>query len=331
VPSNQSLDPLEGGFVVFKSSPRRLLRRRAQVGMVSVLEARVLRASARNARLAFFLTLFAVALLTATITADRVHPILALFAGIAAGVVCGAAAWLLVRSWPILRLIWWWTPEILLSLTVVYGWTALARHTHPVVRFTVVALMVGVPAAIGPIRRRIIAWAWCLIVRHRLRVCFAEFIIANQSGTLPLILLARPTPVGERVWIYLRPGLSLPDLEARLDKIVVACHASSVLIDRASQSTAAYLRVDIKRRDVLSGDVGSPLVGLVDPDTPTIPRPVPDLPTALDLPDITPAVVTGKPLRAVVEPRPASAPGTSSPVATAVASANGGDDVTDWI
>jgi len=329
VPSNQSLDPLEGGFVVFKSSPRRLLRRRAQVGMVSVLEARVLRASARNARLAFFLTLFAVGLLTATIIADRVHPILALFAGIAAGIVCGAAAWLLVRSWPILRLIWWWTPEILLSLTVVYGWTALATHTHSVVRFAILAVVVGVPAAIGPIRRRIIAWAWCLIVRHRLRVCFAEFIIANQSGTLPLILLARPTPVGERVWIYLRPGLSLSDLEARLDKIAVACHAISVIVERASQSTAAYLRVDIKRRDVLSADVGSPLVGLVDPDTPTIPRPVPDLPTALDLPDIDKAAVWGRPPRATGPSRTPPAPATSSPAATAVVTDV--DDVTDWI
>ena len=314
-----------------KSSPRRPLRRRALIGMVSVLEARVLRASARNARLAFFLTLFAVALLTATITADRVHPILALFAGIAAGVICGAAAWLLVRSWPINRLIWWWTPEILLSLTVVYGWTALATHTHPVVRFAILAVLVGVPAAIGPIRRRIIAWAWCLIVRHRLRVCFAEFIIANQSGTLPLILLARPTPVGERVWIYLRPGLSLPDLEACLDKIVVACHAATVLIERASESTAAYLRVDIKRREVLTADVGSPLVGLVDPDTPTIPRPVPDLPTALDLPDITPGAVTGKTVRPTgLRTAPASAP-MPAPAAVPAASANGGDDVADWI
>ena len=29
--------------------------------------------------------------------------------------------------------------------------------------------------------------------------CFAQFIISNQSGSRPLILWARPTPVGERV------------------------------------------------------------------------------------------------------------------------------------
>ena len=108
-------------------------------------------------------------------------------------------------------------------------------------------------------RRPIVALGWCFVVRHRLRTCFAQFIVANQSGSLPLILAARPTPVGERVWIYLRPGLSVNELQSRVDKIAVACHASTVIIDRASSRTAAFVRVDIKRRDVLGGLVGTPL------------------------------------------------------------------------
>jgi len=314
-----------------KSNPHRPFRRKSNVGAVTVLEARVHRSSARNARLAFILTAFTVALLTATITADRVHPILALFAGIAAGLVCGAAAWLLVRIWPVIRLIWWWTPEILLALAVIYGWTALASHTHPVARLVVVAVVIGIPAAVGPIRRRIVAWAWCLIVRHRLRVCFAEFIIANQSGTLPLILWAHPTPVGERVWIYLRPGLSHTDLEARQDKLAVACHANTVIAARASERTAAYLRLDIKRHEVLTAIADSPLVDLVDTDTPTVPHAVPDLPTALDLPDITTAAVSGKPLRAAGSRRIASPPTTSSSATTTTTTVADGDDVSDWI
>jgi len=298
---------------------------------VTVIEARVHRSSARNAKLAFFLTLVVVGLLTATVTAEQVHPILALLLGIVAGLLCGAAAWALVRVWPVIRLLWWWTPEILLALVVVYGWTALARYTHPILRFTVIALVVGVPAAVPAIRRRIIALAWCVIVRHRLRVCFAEFIIANQSGTLPLILLARPTPVGERVWIYLRPGLSHTDLEGRLDKIAVACHASTVLIERAAPSNAAYLRVDIQRREVLTATVGSPLVDLVDPDTPSPIRSVPDLPTALDLPDITLQPATDNPVRTASRRMAAASASTPTPVIAPAVSANGGDDVTDWI
>src|SRR3712207_186907 len=128
------------------------------------------------------------------------------------------------------------------------------------VRFVVVGLFVGLPALSPPIRRRVIALGWCVIVRHRLRVCFAQFIIGNQSGSLPFILWARPTPVGERVWVYLRPGLSLADLQGRLEKIAVACHAKTCVVEHASDGNAAYLRFDIKRREVLHAAVDSPLV-----------------------------------------------------------------------
>jgi hypothetical protein len=138
------------------------------------------------------------------------------------------------------------------------------------------------------IRRRIVALAWCVIVRHRLRVCFSQFIIANKSGSLPLILWARPTPVGERVWVYLRPGLSLSRLQSRLDEIAVTCHATSVLVELASESKkAAYLRFDIKRREVLTAKVSSPLTGVIDTDNMPLPYTAPtDVPTALDLPDV---------------------------------------------
>jgi hypothetical protein len=95
-------------------------------GTVTVIEARVHRTSERNAKLAFFVTLLVVALLSATVIADRIHPVLALFVGLALGTMAAAVAWTLVRVWPVLRLLWWWTPEILLTLTLVYGFTALA-------------------------------------------------------------------------------------------------------------------------------------------------------------------------------------------------------------
>jgi hypothetical protein len=46
-----------------------------------------------------------------------------------------------------------------------------------------------------PVRAWIYQVIWCLITRHRLRTCFSEFIITNRTGSLPLILWARPTPV----------------------------------------------------------------------------------------------------------------------------------------
>lgn len=320
-----------------KSSSRLPFGRKPSSGTVTVIEARVHRSSARHARLAFYLTLTTVAVLTATIAADRVHPILALAVGTALGTVSGIGAWALVRIWPVIRLLWWWAPEISLALMVVYSWTALASHTQSLVRLLVLALVVGVPAGIPAVRRRIVALAWCVIVRHRLRVCFTEFIIANSSGTLPLILWACPTPVGERVWIYLRPGLSLADLESRLEKIAVACHAATVVVERASAGNSALLRLDIKRREVLTSTVDSPLVDLVDPNTPATLHPVDDTPTALDLPDVPADQLTGKPATpARAEGRkPSPAPNAAtSKAATPAAPApvvTADDDLSDWI
>ncbi|MFF5072076.1 hypothetical protein ACFY2R_12965 [Micromonospora olivasterospora] len=294
---------------------------------MTVIEARVHRSSARNARLAFILTAVIVGLLSAVVAASYMHPIIALFVGVLIGVPAGAFAWVLVRIWPVLRLLWWWLPEIVITTGAITFWVQVADHTSTPVTLVIVGLVVGVPAAVPVTRRAIVAWTWCLIVRHRLRTCFRQFIIANQSGTLPLILWAKPTPVGERVWVYLRPGLSSGDLEGRLDRIAVACHASTALVERAADGNAAYLRFDIKRREVLTAQVGSPLVDVINPDTPTTERPPAPVPTALDLPDVdTPTITLPTQPR---KPKPAAPSANGSKPAADTSSDV--DDVSDWI
>jgi len=269
-------------------------------GTVPVIELKVQRSSARNARLAFIITMITVGLLAMTVASDHMHPILAALLAAPIAAVTGALIWALVRIWPVLRLLWWWSLEITAGIGLAYGWIALANATPALITLAVITPLIGVPAAVPAIRRRVVALAWCVIVRHRLRVCFSQFIIANRSGSLPLILWARPTPVGERVWVYLRPGLSITKLQKQLEEIAVACHADSALVERASQSKkAAYLRFDIKRREVLTAKVSSPLPGLVDTDdipaSDTVPT---DIPTALDLPDVpaepTPMATAGR-------------------------------------
>ncbi|MBO0883119.1 MAG: hypothetical protein J2P17_22845, partial [Mycobacterium sp.] len=260
---------------------------RGRSGSGMILDVRVQRSSARNARVAFILTTVVVALLTMVIGSDRIHPVAALLLGIVAGAALGCVVWAFVRAWPVLRVIWWWTPEIALAIGLGYGWTALADATNLVVHLIVVAA-IAAPFVWRPVRR--VAWSLvrCLFVRHRLRVCFAQFIIANKSGSLPFILWAVPTPVGERVWIYLRPGLSLTYLQQNAEKIAVACSAASVVIDRVNgaNTNAAHLRVDIKRREVLDSNVDSPLPDLVtstdDQEQKVSASPAGEVPTALD-------------------------------------------------
>ncbi|MFC0533143.1 hypothetical protein [Phytohabitans kaempferiae] len=316
-----------------KSNLGRLFGGRGKGATVTVIDSRVHRSSVRNAKLAFILTLAIVAVLATTVASSYMHPILGLLLGLFLGAVIGALVGAVVLVWPVLRVLWWWATEVSLVTGLVYGWVALATHTNVFVRLAVVLILVGVPAAVSPIRRRIVAVAWCLIVRHRLRVCFNQFIVANRSGSLPLILWARPTPVGERVWIYLRPGLSAKDLDARLDKMAVTCWAASVLVERASTTNAAYLRVDIKRREVLTDLVTNPLVdeipGLDDLGIPRTKKPAATATVGgLDLTDVpaddTVTVPAPRP-----SPRPSPAP-TPAP-ATATANSADGEDISDWI
>ncbi len=135
--------------------------------------------------MAFYLTAIIVGLLSMVIASDYMHPILALFLGALTGGVTGAIVWMLVRVWPVIRLVWWWLPEILMSSALIWAWVKLAALTPAWVTAIVVAVVVGVPAVIRPVRQRIVALAWCVIVRHRLRVCFSQFIQANRSGSSP--------------------------------------------------------------------------------------------------------------------------------------------------
>ena len=297
-------------------------------GTITVIEEPVMRSYRRRAKVVFYVTWVITAVLAATVAASRWHPIIALLAGLIAGYILGAAAGVIVAAWPVIRAIWWWAPETVLCGSLVYGWIELADHTTLPVRLAATAAIVGVPAAIRPLRTRLHQVSWCLVTRHRIRTCFSEFIITNRTGSLPLILWARPTPVGERVWIWLRPGLSLDDLHNRLDKIAVACWATAALADAASASNAAFVRVDIKRRDVLGGTITSPLLNLIKSGTPASQRDTAEIPDALDLPQVAASDVT--PIRPTPLKRPdhPRAPAAASPSAPA---ASDGSDITDWI
>ncbi|BCJ74500.1 hypothetical protein CS0771_40440 [Catellatospora sp. IY07-71] len=306
-----------------------LFSRRKSPAQVTVLEAKVHHTAARNAKASLIVVGLLAAAVAVVVLLDHLHPFLAVFAGLLIGAVAGGLAWVSVVVWPVVRKIWWWTPVIgALGLVVGFAWT-LARL--PLwVRLLVLAALAGL-AALGSVRRTAVALFWCVTVRHRLREAFDEFITANKSGSLPFIGFAVPTPVGERVWVLLRSGLSLPILEARLDQLAVTCWASSVKVVRAREGgNAAFVRFDIKRREVLTAAVGSPLPHLVDPDTPSVARPSGPVPTALNLGDIpadTELIGTYTPSSA--RPTRAKAPSGNSPAATPATPDT--DDDNEWI
>ena len=88
----------------------------------------------------------------------------------------------------------------------------------------------------------------------------------------------------------------MADLEVRTQKIAVACWASAVQVV-ASRRFAALVRLDIARRDPLTGLVGSPLVGGIPAQRPV---PIEGDPVAglgldlADVPDLPVAEGTGR-------------------------------------
>jgi hypothetical protein len=260
---------------------------------VTVIEAPVSLTFRRRARVTFLVVAFATFLLAAVVASHYLHPILGILLGALIGVVVATPPALLVLSWPVLRVFVRWWVELVTVTGLLYGWIWLNSHTPLWVSLVVVGLLVGVPAVIGPSRRYVISLVMCLVVRHRLRVAFNAFIVANRQGSLPLILHARPTPAGERVWVWLRPGLSLKGLADQIDKLAVACWAKETTIVAGARNHAALVRVDIVRRNPLADTIVSPVPDLVPVDFDPADFNAADAPTSpgmpplfLDLPDV---------------------------------------------
>ena len=115
------------------------------------------------------------------------------------------------------------------------------------------------------------------------------------------------------MWIWLRPGLCLDDLLDRLDKIAVACWATAAMAEAASPANAAFIRLDIKRRDALTGTITSPLLEVIKAGSPPALRDSDRVPTALDLPQVTASEVTP------VKPTPIRRPDPKMPAAASPA------------
>lgn len=271
---------------------------RTPVGAVAVVDPPASQWYARRARITFI----CVGLGCWAITAALLDVSLALWQAVGLGLVVGFALGLVtalvVRAWPVLRTLWWWSLEITIVAGVVAGVSALARLLPSWWLALAVAL---VPMAAGllvrPVRQFVWAWSWCVVDRHRLRLYFTQTLRgaggSSRPMPLPLILWARPSPAGERVWLWLRAGLSLEDLDGKTPRIAVACvGASQVRVCRARENSSALVRVDVTRRDPLTGEIPSPLALLIpslnqrtaaDPAVPVSPA-VP--PVGLDLADV---------------------------------------------
>jgi hypothetical protein len=158
----------------------------------------------------------------------------------------------------------WRTELLLLSvlLTIHFG----LSHTLPggIGWHWFAALLVCAGLLCWPRARRLVySRLVCAQSRRRVLACCRETRVANTSGQLPRVIRVRTTPVGERLWLALRPGQSAELLEARAEEFRAAARARDVHIVR-DPAGAHLVTVDVIRRDLLAGlpPVASPLLAV---------------------------------------------------------------------
>lgn len=138
---------------------------------------------------------------------------------------------------------------------LVWGWL-VDRMPRPAAGALVVGIVVLV-VAVGPSRRYVVRRGWAVLTRHRLRSVCVQRRVMNYAGNLPVQLWARPTAVGERIWLLLRAGIEVGDLERNLDYIASACWARTARVE-AHRRMVALVVVDVVRRDPLAATVPAP-------------------------------------------------------------------------
>jgi hypothetical protein len=140
---------------------------------------------------------------------------------------------------------------ILATTGLAYWWvhTIMTDLWADAVLIGSLAVILLVPAS----RRFLLRRFWCVVDRHRLRSCLRQTKVRtmNMDGELPLMLWARPTKTGERVWLWIRAGSASDDLDAALSYIAPACYAREARLVEVRKLTT-LVAIDIIRRDPLA-------------------------------------------------------------------------------
>ncbi|MFP5072755.1 hypothetical protein ACLFMI_24195 [Pseudonocardia nantongensis] len=124
----------------------------------------------------------------------------------------------------------------------------LSTTTRAALFAAVALLLVGLPWT----RRFLFHRAQAVLSRHRVRQALVERRVLNsRSRACPLAVWARPTRVGEVVWLFLRAGLAPKTIEEEAEELASACFARECRVT-AWASTTNIVRVEIIRRDPLA-------------------------------------------------------------------------------
>jgi hypothetical protein len=169
--------------------------------------------------------------------------------------------------------LWRFRTEVTTLTAMGAGYAALAHVAGLILAGVAVGGLVLIVTALPWPRRFLVRRAWCVISRHRIqRVCF-ETRMHTRSGRLPLVLLIRPSEVGERALVWCRAGICAEDFEAHAAEIAAACYAREARIE-GNKHRAQLVTIQVVRRDTLAAhnviapEVSSTLAPTAAKDTP---------------------------------------------------------------
>ncbi len=160
----------------------------------------------------------------------------------------------------VLRWVFRHLPALLSLVVLAWLWSTVAgavgRGWAAVLFVAVAAVLVALPWS----RRVLLVVLGCLVTQTRLRTGFIELRLTTHIGRLPLVLWLTPTPVGERVWLWCRAGVSPEDIADETDGLRSACFAREVRLTR-DRRWSSLVVLDVVRRDPLAAGrpVASPL------------------------------------------------------------------------
>ncbi len=119
-------------------------------------------------------------------------------------------------------------------------------------RFALLVAVGLVLAGLPWTRRLLFHRAQAVLTRHRVRQTLLECRVLNsRSRACPLTVWARPTRVGEAVWVVLRAGISPTAVAEQTEELASACFAREARVIAWPRFTTV-VRVEIIRRDPLA-------------------------------------------------------------------------------
>src|ERR1700722_6820421 len=142
---------------------------------------------------------------------------------------------------------WRWRYELAAAAGLAATW-AMLGSTSAAALTAGLAAVLALAACTTRGRRFLVARWWCTVTPHRVRTGCAQAWIHSRYGKIPIVLLTRRQPFGERVYLWCRAGTSAEDFRSARNALAAACWAKDVQVHRHAHY-AHVVALDVIRRE----------------------------------------------------------------------------------